>query len=64
VNWDGSINKAAESIGLGCVARDHEWNFLGAKSIFKEIVVDPKVVEAMATLNVVQFCNEVDFGGY
>lgn len=61
VNWDGSINKAARSIGLGCVACDHEGNFLGAKTIFKHMVVDPKGVEVMAALNAVQFCNEVGF---
>jgi hypothetical protein len=58
VNWDGPINKAAGSTGLGCVARDHERIFLGAKSIFKQIVVDPMVVEVTAALKAVQFCNE------
>jgi hypothetical protein len=65
VNWDGSINKddagMGTCIGMGCVARDHAGNFLGAKSTYQQIVVDPKVVEVMAALNAVQFCKEVGF---
>jgi hypothetical protein len=54
VNWDGSINKEAGCIGMGIVARDHAGNFLGAKCIYQQVVVDPKVEEVMA----VQFCKE------
>jgi hypothetical protein len=46
-------------IEMGCVAGDHAGNFLGAKSTYQQIVVDPKVVEVMAALNASNFVRKL-----
>jgi hypothetical protein len=48
LNWDASIHKASGSIGFGCVAQDHLGNFLGAKLSHQQILMDPKMAEAMS----------------
>jgi hypothetical protein len=61
LNWDASIHKASGSIGFGCVARDHLRNFLGAKVSHQQILVNPKMVEAMSAHHAVIFVKEVGF---
>jgi hypothetical protein len=60
LNWDASIHKASGSIGFGCVARDHLDTFW-AKVSHQQILVDPKMTEAMSAHYAVIFAKEVGF---
>lgn len=59
VKWDASINSKRGCIGLEIVAQDSQECFLGAKSVVQQVMVDPKMAEAMAALWAVKFFQEV-----
>lgn len=63
VNWDASINKEGNCIGIGVIARDMGGCFLGARSITKQVlvVVDPLMAEVMVALQAVIFSREAGF---
>jgi ribonuclease HI len=61
VNWDASLNMKKGWIGLGMIARDSNRFCLGARSVTKQVNVDPKTAEVMAALFAMQFNKEVDF---
>jgi ribonuclease HI len=61
INWDVALNIKEGCIGMGIVARNCMGEVMGAKSVIRPIMVDPKIAEAMAALWTVLFCKEVGF---
>jgi len=61
VNWDASLNRKTDFIGLGCVIRNFEGQVLGVKCSACKVEVDPTLVEAMAALHAILFCKEAGF---
>jgi ribonuclease HI len=61
VNWDAALNIKEGCIGMWIVARNCMGEVMGAKSVIRPIMVDPKMAEAMAALWAVLFCKEVGF---
>jgi ribonuclease HI len=61
INWDASLNKGMDIIGIGVVVRDSSENFLGGWCISKQLRVDPLMAEAMAAMEAVIFSREASF---
>jgi hypothetical protein len=61
INWDASLNKGMDIIGIGVIVWDSSENFLGGRCISKQLRVDPLMVEAMAAMKVVIFSREAGF---
>jgi hypothetical protein len=60
-NWDASLNKGMDIIGIGVVVRDSSGDFLGGQCISKQLRVDPLMAKAMAAMEAVIFSREVVF---
>ncbi|XP_062166249.1 uncharacterized protein LOC133872693 [Alnus glutinosa] len=61
VNWDASLGLKKGCIGLGVNVRDCNGVCLGARSVTKQMKVDPKTTEVMTALFAMHFSKEMGF---
>jgi ribonuclease HI len=62
VNWDASVDKERNVMGMGIVARDYEGKFLAGLCASQRYLLDPATAEAMAAWKMVEFCINMEFG--
>jgi ribonuclease HI len=61
VNWDASLSLKKGWLGIGVIVRDCNGVCLGARSVTKQVKVDPKTTEVIAALFAMHFSKEVSF---
>jgi hypothetical protein len=61
VNWDAAMNKKHGRRDIGFVTRDSKGFILATRSTTQRIVLEPIVVEVVATLHAVIFSKEIGF---
>jgi hypothetical protein len=61
INWDASLSVVKGRLGIGVIVRDCNGVCLGARSVTKQVKVDPKTAEVIAALYAMQFSKEMRF---
>jgi len=61
INWDASLSVEQGRLGIGVIVRDCNGACMGARSVTKQVKVDPKTAEVIAALYAVQFSKEMGF---
>jgi hypothetical protein len=56
INWDASVDKGRNLMGMGIVARDCEGRLIAALCVPQKFMVDPATAEALAAWKMVELC--------
>ena len=61
INWDASIDKQGQRMGVGILVRDHEGKVRGAKCVTKPFIDDLAVVEEVRAWHAVELFYQMGF---